>query len=172
MADAAHQLPPPLHALCVQPWPVHPTPHHGSRGKSCLLIFPHLPSSSHPTAQARHRHRASATIDRRLWSPPGHTYSTPSTARVLGTSTSTSMPISNPSPVCRRRLFPARARRRGVLPSVSLPPPFASNRSHHHPGPLSSRFPVDQRRPVGRILPASLRRWGGGIFLPCFPRVG
>jgi hypothetical protein len=150
-----------------------PYPHHRSGGKNCLRLFPHLPSSSHPTAQARHRRRALATVDRHLRSSSSHTYSTPSTARVPGTSTSTSTPVSSPSPVCRRRLFPARARRRRELPSVSLPPPFTSNRSHHQPGPLSSRFPADQRRPVGRISPASRqRRGGGGFFLPCFPRVG
>jgi hypothetical protein len=52
-------------------------------------------------------------------SSSGHTCSTPSTARVPGTSTPTSTPASTPSPVCRRRLFPARARRRGEQPTVS-----------------------------------------------------
>jgi hypothetical protein len=97
-----------------------------------------------PLHSSCHRRRASATIDRRLWSSSGHTCSTPSTARVPGTSTSTSTPASTSSPVCRRRLFPARARRRGELPTVSLLLPFSSNRSHHRPGPLLGHFPADQ----------------------------
>jgi hypothetical protein len=104
-------------------------------------------------------------------SSSGNTCSTPSTARVPGTSTSTSTPASTSSPVCRRRLFPARARHHGELPTVSLPPPFASNRSHHHPGPLPGYFPADQRWSIGRISPVSRRRQGGGDFPPLFPRL-
>jgi hypothetical protein len=61
------------------------------------------------------------------------------------------------------------AHRRRATATVSLPPPFALNRSHHRPGPLPGRFPADQRRSAGRISPVShRRRGGGGISLPCF----
>jgi hypothetical protein len=160
-ADAADQLPPPLHALHVQPSAVHPTPSQSVRRKKPFTPFSPVTVELPPLHSSCHRRRASATVDRRLWSSSGHTCSTPSTARVPGTSTPTSTPASTPSPVCRRRLFPARARRRGELPTVSLPPPFASNQSHHHPGPLPGYFPTDQRWPADRISP---RRGGGGGF--------
>jgi hypothetical protein len=166
-ANAADQLPPPLHVLHVHPSVVHPTPSPSVRRKSHSLLFPELPSSSchstRPAIAAMARPPSTAAS--------GHTCSTPSTARVPGTSTSTLTPASNPSPVYHRRLFPARTRRRGELPSVSLPPPFASNRSHHRPGPLSSRFPSDQRRPADRISPAS-GGWGNfpPLFSPCGPK--
>jgi hypothetical protein len=59
------------------------------------------------------------------------------------------------------------AHRRRATATVSLPSPFAPNRSRHHPGPLPGHFPADQRRPAGRISPVSRRR-RGGISLPYF----
>jgi hypothetical protein len=150
------------HRLCTLP------PHRRSGGKAI-----HSSSHSYRRAPATPLEPPSPScLDRRLWSSSGHTCSTPSTAQVPGTSTFTSTPASTPSPVCRRQLFPARAHRRGELPTVSIPPPFASNRSHHRPGPLLGYFPTDQRQTAGRISPVSRDVGGGGDFPPMFPRLG
>jgi hypothetical protein len=51
-ADAADQPPPPLHALHMQPSPMHPTPSPSVRRKSHSLLFPQLPSSSRHSTRA------------------------------------------------------------------------------------------------------------------------
>jgi hypothetical protein len=63
------------------------------------------------------------------------------------------------------------AHNRRATATVSLLSPFASNRSHHRPGPLPGYFPANQRRPAGRISPASRRRQGRN-FPPLFPTAG
>jgi hypothetical protein len=95
-----------------------------------------------------------------------HTCTIPSTARALD-----AFPPQDPPPATAGhplRADPLRptAHRRRATATMSLPPPFASNRGHHRPGPLTGYFPTDQRRPAGRIRPVSHRRQGG-ISLPC-----
>jgi hypothetical protein len=172
MADAADQLPPPLHALHVQPSAVHPTPSPPVRRKSCLLLFPQLPSSSHPSAQARHRRRASATVDRRLWSSSGHTCSTPSTAALWGTSPASTSSLTSTTSTPHRSFSSRRDYRHCEPTPVRFPPSKGPN---WVPPPLelvSWRLILWPRRQAGRISPASRRRRGGGDFPPLFSPCG
>jgi hypothetical protein len=168
-ADAADQPPLPFHAPRMQPPALHLTPSPLVRKRSRSLLSPQLPSSSCHSTRARHRHRAPATIDRRLWcssSPIDPLVASPELEVALHPHQS-----RQPTPTDHLTGVPLRptTHRRRATAMVSLPPPFTPNRSHHHPGSLPGYFPADQRRPAGRIRPVSRRRrGGGGISLPCF----
>jgi hypothetical protein len=170
-ADTADQLPPPLHALHMQPPPVHLTPSPSVRRRSRSLLFPQLPSCSHPSARARHHHRSPATVDRRLWCSSAPIHPTRSITRAQRCSpTSPTEPATAGRPP-HRRIPPADSHRCREPAMVSLLPPFTPNQDHRRPGLLPGRFPADQRLPAGRIRPVSRRRRRGN-FPPLFPRLG
>jgi hypothetical protein len=169
--DAVDQPPPPLHMMHMQPPPVHPTPPPSFRRRSCSLLFPQLPSSSHHSARARHRHRSLATVDRRLWCSFGPVRPTHSITQARRCSPSSPTEPATAGRPPHRRIPPADRHRRREPATVSILPPFTPNWDHRRPGLLPGRFPADQRLSAGRIRPVSRRRRRGN-FPPLFPRLG
>jgi hypothetical protein len=144
-----------------------PYPSPSVRKRSRSLLSPQLPSSSHHSTRARHRHRGLATVDRHLYCSSGPIHPTRSVARAQRCSPTD--PTTAGRPPHRRTPPPDRHRHREPT-TVSLLPPFSPNQGHHRPGSLPGHFPTDQRQPAGRIWLVSRRRRGGGgwgIPLPC-----
>jgi hypothetical protein len=108
-----------------------------------------------------------ATVDRRLWCSSGPIDPASCVARARRCSpTSPTEPATAGRPSHRCTPPPDRHRRREPA-TVSLLPPFVSNRDHRRPGLLPGRFPANQRLPTDRIWPVSRRR-RRGFPLPCF----
>jgi hypothetical protein len=151
------------------------------RARAAAPRAPPPPSSPKPTTlSSKQRHRRGATgaasLPSRASVMPAHTGPPPATPtpprappeRRTPSRPNTRPPATAGHPLRANPLRPTTHCRRATA-TVSLPSPFASNRGHHRPRPLTGYFPVDQRRPAGRIWPVSRRSRGrGGGIPPCF----
>jgi hypothetical protein len=165
MVGAADQPPPPRVAHAPHLPMLIPSSYH-------VAAQSHFPSSplTSPLSLAATR-AAIAAVPRPLSIAAPGAPPAPSTPPVVSPKLEVALhphQLRQPTPVNHLTGVPLRptAHHRRATATLSLPPPFAPNRSHHHPGPLPGYFPADQQRPAGRIRPVSRRHRGGEFPSP------